>query len=212
MSPLSLADLRTQRCVAIARGDRATYCAGTAKTLADNGIRIMEFPLTTPGVLAALPEVIDAAGASGFVGVGTVVTRAEAEAAVKAGGQFLVTPVVEPDVIAFAVEAQVPILVGACTPTEILQAWRAGATAVKLFPAVTGGPSLVRQLVTGPFPSIPLLPTGGVSLGDAAGYLKAGAIAVGMGGALLGDVLATGAYERLSERVARFRAALESAG
>ncbi|WP_103340782.1 bifunctional 4-hydroxy-2-oxoglutarate aldolase/2-dehydro-3-deoxy-phosphogluconate aldolase [Amycolatopsis sp. CA-126428] len=209
MSALSVADLRASRCVAIARGSQARHCAKTAQVLVESGIPVVEFPLTTPGVLAALPEVLDAAGPAAFVGVGSVVTVADAEASAAAGARFLVTPIVEPAVLGFAVEARIPVIAGAYTPTEISLAWQAGAAAVKVFPAVAGGPPLVGQLVSGPFPSIPLVPTGGVSLAGAPDYLRAGAVAVGLGSALLGDVLESGEFEALRARVAGFRASLE---
>ena len=211
MTSLTVTDLTEQRCVAIARGRRATHCADTAQALSEAGIGILEFPLTTPDVLAALPELIVAAGPDAFVGVGSVVTPADGEAAVEAGARFLVTPVVDVEVIRFAVGAGVPILAGAYTPTEIQLAWQTGATAVKLFPAVAGGPGLVRQLISGPFPGTPLVPTGGVTLEDAGHYIRSGAVALGMGGALLGDVLETGSFGPLRERIARFQAVLAEA-
>ncbi len=206
MPPLDLTALRSQRCVAIARGQHTRYCAETAQVLTGEGIRIIEFPLTTPGILPALPEVVAAAGKQAWVGVGSVLTSRQATESIEAGAKFLVTPTVDSAVITAAVQASVPILVGALTPTEVYTAWTAGATAVKLFPASLGGPSLVRELLGGPLPSVPLVPTGGVGLDIAQAYLQAGAVALGLGSALLGDVLGSGDYAGLRERVARFQA------
>src|SRR5690606_13762974 len=96
------------------------------------------------------------------------------------------------------------------TPTEIVTAWRAGASAVKVFPASLGGPDYVRQ-VRGPLPEVALLPTGGIGLDDIGGYVAAGAIGVGLGGAVLGDALSGGDLDRLVERAARARDAVAHA-
>lgn len=206
MVPLDLDLLRREQCVAIARGQHTRHCAETARVLGSEGIRIIEFPLTTPGILEALPDIIDAVAGQASIGVGSVLTPEQAMEAVSVGAEFLVTPTVDLTVIRTAVEIRVPILVGALTPTEMYSAWTAGATAVKLFPASLGGPRLVRELLSGPFPSMPLVPTGGVSLGTGKSYLDAGAVALGLGGALLGDVLTTGDHVGLRERAAQVRA------
>lgn len=208
MSPLDVDTLRREKCVAIARGQHNRHCADTAQVLCSEGISIIEFPLTTPGILQALPDVVDAVAGQGWVGVGSVLTPVQAREAISAGAQFLVTPTVDLAVIRSAVEAGVPILVGALTPTELHAAWAAGATAVKLFPASLGGPMLVRELLAGPFPSMPLVPTGGVNLDTGKAYLDAGAVALGLGGALLGDVLTTGDHTGLRRRAAQFRTLL----
>lgn len=104
-----------------------------------------------------------------------------------------------------------PVLPGALTPTEVLQAWRAGASAVKVFPASLGGPGYITAL-RGPLPEISLVPTGGVSIEAAPHYLKAGALAVGMGGPLIGDAAAGGSLDALRERAAALVAAIGGAG
>ena len=116
---------------------------------------------------------------------GTVLDIEGAAAAVEAGATFLVMPVTDPDVIGWAVERGVPAFPGALSPTEVLTAWRSGASAVKLFPASAGGPTLVREL-RGPFPDIPLMPTGGVTADNARSLIEAGAVAVGVGSWLAG--------------------------
>lgn len=202
--------LRAERCVAIVRGKSVEHFGVTARTLVGAGVRVLEFPLTTPGVLRKLPEIIDDLGADAQVGIGTVTTLAQARESCRAGARFLVTPTVSVAVIEYARSVEVPILAGAFSPTEIFTAFSAGATAVKLFPASLGGPSYVRELLSGPFPEIPLIPTGGVTIGDIPAFLDAGALAFGMGGSLLGSAPNGGDLGELRDRVHRFRAAVAS--
>lgn len=125
--------------IAILRATSATRLAEVTDTLLASGVRAAEFTLTTPGVLDALREYAADAPPGLALGAGTVTTPAEAQAAVEAGATYLITPTTSVEVIKEAVRLGVPVLPGAYTPTEILTAWRAGATMVKLFPAATGG-------------------------------------------------------------------------
>jgi 2-dehydro-3-deoxyphosphogluconate aldolase/(4S)-4-hydroxy-2-oxoglutarate aldolase len=115
-------------------------------------------------------------------------------------------PHLDPDIVAWAAMMDIPAFPGGATPTEIFAAWRAGAAGVKVFPASAVGPAFIREL-RGPFPDIPLLPTGGVTLDTAPAFIAAGAIAVGMGGWLLGD----GVPDRIRERSASIVAAVATA-
>ena len=192
------------RVIAIARGLDPASLIRIGEGLAAGGVGAFEVTLNSPGALAALETL-----ASGFepgkllIGAGTVLTVAEARAAIAAGARFLVMPHTEPDVIEYAVAQGIPAFPGALTPTEILVAWRAGATAVKLFPASAVGPSFVREL-RGPLPAIPLVPTGGVTIETAPGFIAAGAVAVGIGSWLTGD----GEPAGIAARGARLVAAL----
>jgi 2-dehydro-3-deoxyphosphogluconate aldolase / (4S)-4-hydroxy-2-oxoglutarate aldolase len=208
MSPaaLDLQMLRTVRCVAIVRGATSEHFAVTARTLVEGGLCVLEFPLTTPGVLAALPSIVEELGDDAHVGVGSVTVLDEAKAAVDAGARFLVTPNVDLGVIEYARDRQLPAVIGAFSPTEIVTAWHAGATAVKVFPASVGGAGYVRELRNGPFPDIPLVPTGGVRIEDVPSFLQAGATAFGMGGALLGSAPHGGSQDDLRARITAFRA------
>ena len=209
VAPLDLDLLRAVRCVAIVRGATPEHLMTTARTLVECGLPVLEFPLTTPGVLDAIASVVEDLGPAAHVGVGSVTTPAEARSAVDvdAGARFLVTPTLDLGVIKYARGAAVPVIVGAFSPTEIVTAWHAGATAVKLFPASVGGPGYVKELRGGPFPQIPLLPTGGVTLAGVPAFLQAGALALGMGGALLGSAPDGGSQDDLRARAAAFRAA-----
>ncbi|WP_455361839.1 bifunctional 4-hydroxy-2-oxoglutarate aldolase/2-dehydro-3-deoxy-phosphogluconate aldolase [Streptomyces sp. SYSU K21746] len=188
--------------VAILRSCSADRFPEVADTLRQAGVRAVEFTLTTPGVLDALREYAQSLPEGLALGAGTVTTPGEAEAAVAAGAQYLITPATSPEVIAEARRLGVPVLPGALTPTEVLTAWQAGATMVKLFPACVGGPEYVRA-VRAPLPDVPLVPTGGIRLEDAADYLRAGAVALGMGSPLVGDACEGGDLRALADRTAR---------
>lgn len=187
------------RIVAVLRAPEGSWLVAAADVLVRSGVRAVELALTTPGALEALERYAAAAPEEACLGAGTVLTAAQARAAVAAGARYLVTPSVVPEVIAAGAEAGVPVVAGALTPTEILTAHRAGASVVKVFPATVFGPSYLR-LVHDPLPQIPLVPTGGIGLDDAAGYLAAGAYAVGVGGQLLGDALRGGDLDALARR------------
>ncbi len=120
-----------------------------------------------------------------LLGAGTVTSRALAEGALDAGAEFLVTPCVVPDVIAVAKERDVAVLPGAMTPTEVFTAWSAGGDIIKIFPASNVGGASYLKALKGPFPQIPLCPTGGVNLQTIGDFVKAGASAVGVGGELV---------------------------
>ena len=148
-----------------------------AGVLAAGGVGVVEVTLDTPGALRAI-ESLRATGAVSVV-AGTVRTSADVEAAVTAGAEACVSPVLAPAVVARCLELGVPAVPGALTPTEVDAAWRAGAALVKLFPARTVGPQYVADLAK-PLWDVPLLCTGGITAESAAAYLAAGAAAVGI--------------------------------
>jgi len=181
--PLAL--LRRVGILPIARGVPAANLEAAADLLLEVGIGIVEVTMNSTDASGTIRRLADRYEGRLIVGAGTVLDADLATAAVDAGAEFLVTPHVDESVAAAAHRLKVPFVPGALTPTEILRAWRAGAALVKLFPAVTVGPQYLRQL-RGPLPDIPLLPTGGVSVENTAEFIAAGAVAVGVGGALLG--------------------------
>lgn len=203
----ALGTIRECRIVAVLRADEPTHIGEVADVLVRAGVRAVEIALTTPGALQALEAYAASAPAGACLGAGTVLSAADARAAIDAGARYLVTPAFVPEVVSVGLERSIPVLAGALTPTEILAAHRAGASAVKVFPAALGGPAYLR-LVRDPLPGIPLVPTGGVRLEDAADYLAAGAIAVGTGSQLTGDALRGGDLGALGARAARLVAAL----
>jgi 2-dehydro-3-deoxyphosphogluconate aldolase / (4S)-4-hydroxy-2-oxoglutarate aldolase len=196
--------LGVQKVIAIIRAQTTQYLAASARSLVGSGVTVLEFPLTTPGVLDVIGSVAEELAESAHVGAGSVTTLENAREAHGAGAKFLVTPNVVPAVIEYARNAGLPIFAGAFSPSEIHDAWTAGATAVKLFPASLGGPDYVRELIRGPYPDIPLIPTGGVDIAAVPDYLDAGALALGMGSALLGSAPDGGSVDELHLRVREF--------
>ena len=201
-----LVPLRRTGLLPIARGVPTAVLEAAAGVLLEAGIAVIEVTMNTPDASGAIRRLAQAYEGRLVVGAGTVLEASEAAAAVAAGAQFLVTPHVDGDVIAAAHQLKVPIIPGAMTPTEVLQAWRAGAALVKLFPAVTLGPQYLRQL-RGPLPEIPLVPTGGVTVDSTAEFIAAGAVAVGVGGTLLGRRAGDLGWLRIE--VSRFAAAVQ---
>ena len=180
--------IRRDRLVAVLR--RITPRAALL-TLVDDlaaaGVRCFEITLDAPDAaddLAAVRQRLASRDDGPFVvGAGTVLTMAQLDASAAAGASFAVAPILDLPILHAAVERGLPFVPGALTPTEIRLAWEAGATFVKLFPASAVGPSLVREL-RGPLPDIELIPTGGVDGDNAERFLEAGAVAVGIGGAI----------------------------
>jgi 2-dehydro-3-deoxyphosphogluconate aldolase/(4S)-4-hydroxy-2-oxoglutarate aldolase len=196
--------------VAVLRAADAGRFEEVALALTDAGVTCVEFTLSSAGALEALRRFAGRCPPGVVLGAGTVLDPGMADAAVDAGAAFLVAPTVSVEVIALANRRQVPVVPGAFTPTEILTAWRAGADAVKVFPASVGGPAYVRA-VKAPLPDVPLVPTGGVALEDAPRYIEAGALAVGIGAPLVGDAGAGGDLAALRGRAERVVAAVRAA-
>jgi len=196
--PTIPAGIREGGVVAVARNLSADTVRGVADGLLRGGVRALELTLNEPedrAIEALRAAVHHAEGTVLDVGAGTVLTIEAAQRAVEAGATFLVSPHTDMALVEWAAERGLPSFPGAFTPTEILAAWRAGAAAVKLFPASVAGPAFVREF-RGPFPYIPLLPTGGVTAETAPDLIRAGAIAVGLGSWLIGDGSPAGIADR----------------
>jgi 2-dehydro-3-deoxyphosphogluconate aldolase / (4S)-4-hydroxy-2-oxoglutarate aldolase len=199
--PLVPAALASSGVVAIARRVTAETAPQVADALVDGGVLAFEITLNEPvaGALRAIESV--ARRAPGLaIGAGTVLSVEAAQLAIDAGATFLVMPHTDPELIGWAARRGTPTLPGAFTPTEILAAWRAGAAAVKLFPASVAGPAFVRECL-GPFPDIPLVPSGGVTVQSAGDFIRAGAVAVGVGSWLIGDGAPDGVTARAQQIV-----------
>lgn len=170
--------------VAVIRGHSADEALTMAEALLRGGMKGLELTYTTPDCASVVKELRARHGDAAVVGVGSVRSPAQIEAAVEAGAVFAVSPHFEPEVVVAALEADIPYLPGALTPTEVVQCWESGAAAVKIFPASLGGPSYLKA-IRAPLPDVPLVPTGGVSVDNMAEWFEAGAVAVGMGGKLV---------------------------
>jgi 2-dehydro-3-deoxyphosphogluconate aldolase/(4S)-4-hydroxy-2-oxoglutarate aldolase len=155
-----------------------------AEAICHGGIPIAEITMTVPGALEVISELARNAPEV-LVGAGTVLNVESARRCVGAGAKFLVSPGLNLETVEFAAQENILIMAGALTPTEVMEASAAGADFIKIFPCSSmGGASYIRAL-RGPFPNVPLVPTGGVNLETAADFIRAGAAAVGVGGELI---------------------------
>ena len=204
-----LAGLARERATAILRTDSQERAAAAMEAAVRGGFHHLEFTLTTPGALELVAEF--ARRPDLVVGAGTVLTVADARAAVAAGARFLVSPVIDEEVIRAAVDLGVAAIPGCHTPTEMLRAHRAGAALQKLFPAPAGGPDHVRSVLA-PMPFLRIIPTNGIDENNAAAYLAAGAVAVGFVASLFpAEDVAAGRADRIEERARRLLARVRAA-
>lgn len=188
-----------KKIVAVVRLDDYSRAVDVARALAAGGVNILEFTLTGQGAIEAVTATRQALGEAVCVGVGTVLKSGDAIAAIDAGAQFEVTPALRREVIEACVKRNTLILCGGQTPTELLDAYEAGAEMVKVFPARLGGPKFIKDVLA-PLPFLKLIPTGGVSPENAREFLDAGAVAVGIGGNLVSNKLvAAGAFDQITE-------------
>jgi 2-dehydro-3-deoxyphosphogluconate aldolase/(4S)-4-hydroxy-2-oxoglutarate aldolase len=189
--------------VAIVRLDDLSAAVPLTEALVRGGVRAVEFTFTNPLAGRAIEEVRQALGDKAIIGAGSVLDPETARAAILAGSQFIVTPTLKTETITLCNRYGIPTIIGAFTPTEILTAWEAGASVVKVFPATVGGPGYLKD-VHGPLPQVKLTPTGGVSFDNAADFIRAGAVAVAMGGNLVdAKTVKTKQWDVLEERARR---------
>ncbi len=170
--------------VAVVRSPDSQQLVEVTRALADGGVTVVEITMSVPNALEVLRQVRQALGDRVLLGAGTVLDAETARAVLLAGAEYIVSPTVNMDVIRLCQRYDKLVMPGAFTPTEILTAWEAGADIVKVFPAEVVGPAYFKA-VRGPLPQIRLMPTGGVDLGTAAAFLRAGACCLGVGGQLV---------------------------
>ena len=170
--------------VAVMRAQTGEKLVDVAEALLAGGVKVMEVTFTVPNALQVLEEVANRMGDRILLGAGTVLDPETARIAILAGAQFIVSPATDPEVIQLCRRYDKVVLPGAFTPTEVIQAWQAGADIVKVFPSDCVGPQYLKAL-RGPLPQVRLMPTGGVNLDTAAEFLRCGACALGGGGALV---------------------------
>lgn len=170
--------------VAVIRADDSQHVLDAVRAMADGGLCAMEVTMTTPNALDVIRSMSEEFPGQVLTGVGTVLDEVTARLAILAGAQFVVTPVMRPEVIAVCRRYSKPVVAGAYTPTEALAAHEAGADFIKLFPADTLGPKYIRA-IKGPLPQLQIIPTGGVDVATCGEFIKAGFAAVATGGSLL---------------------------
>jgi len=191
--------------IGILRGVDKDFFAEIVDAVFSSGLQALEVTMNTDNVLSMVEENVGKVPEGVLLGVGTVRTLEEAEAAISAGAMFLVTPNLDIDVIGYAVEHEVPVVAGALTPTEVFAAWHAGASMVKVFPCdAMGGANYIKSLL-GPFDQVPLAAVGGVAIDTVGDYFRAGARAVGVSSALFGkEALAEKNIKKLTKNVKNF--------
>jgi 2-dehydro-3-deoxyphosphogluconate aldolase/(4S)-4-hydroxy-2-oxoglutarate aldolase len=198
--PASVDRMEAAGVIAIVRLDDYSRAVDLTSALLAGGIDVVEFTYTNPAAGEAIAAVKGALGDAVLVGAGTVLDPETARAAIIQGADLIVTPTVNTDTIRLCQRYSVPTVIGAFTPTEILTAWEAGATFVKVFPASAVGARYLKD-VRGPLPQVRLIPTGGVSVENAGEFIKAGARAVALGSNLVdGTSVANGDWATITSR------------
>lgn len=200
-----MAALRQSGIVAVIRTENPTDLVAVARALSRGGVRFIEITMTVPGALEIIRDAVaQLAGEPVFIGAGTVLDATTARAAIIAGASFIVGPGFDAETVKLCNTYGIVVMPGAYTPHEILGAWKGGADVVKVFPADLGGPDYIKT-VKEPLPQVELLPTKGVDTKTAPAFLKAGAIAVGVGSALVNKALiAAKDYARITENAQSF--------
>jgi 2-dehydro-3-deoxyphosphogluconate aldolase / (4S)-4-hydroxy-2-oxoglutarate aldolase len=200
-----LDSLRASGVVAVIRTETPRELVAVSKALGEGGVKFVEVTMTTPGAKEIIREMVAQLGDSKvFVGAGTVLDVATARAVIDAGAQFVVGPGYDPEVVALCNARGVVVIPGGFTPHEIMTAWKGGADVVKVFPANIGGPDYIKTIKE-PLPQVELIPTKGIDFGTAEAFLRAGAIAVGVGSALVSNaMIANREYSGMTGNAERF--------
>lgn len=197
--------------VAIIRADSSAQLVEATGALIAGGVDTVEVTMTTPNALQVIRDTTQTFGAKLVMGVGTVIDDITARMAIDAGAEFVVTPVVRPDVITICGRYGKPVMTGAYTPTEALTAHEAGSDFIKLFPAENLGPGYIKSL-RAPLPQLEIIPTGGVSAKNCHEYFQAGCVTVGVGTSLVSKpILQNKDWKTLTEHAAAFVAAVKKA-
>jgi 2-dehydro-3-deoxyphosphogluconate aldolase / (4S)-4-hydroxy-2-oxoglutarate aldolase len=199
--------LKNPGIIAVVRAQKAEQVIPLSEALITGGVIAIEITMTTPNAIAAIRDAREKLGERAVIGVGTVLDAKICRAAIEAGAEFVVTPICRTEFVAIAREADRPIMLGAYTPTEAQLAHEAGADFIKIFPADTLGPGYIKAL-RAPLPHLKIVPTGGVDVHNAADFLKAGCVALGIGGSLVSaKILQEEDWAALTKRAGEFVAA-----
>lgn len=190
--------------IAVVRARSRSQTAPLAEALADGGVTAVEIAMTTPNALEAIREIAELLGDRAAVGVGTVLDVPTAQSAIRAGAQFVMTPVLKPEIVPIARAAEKPIFLGAYSPSEAQAAFDAGGDFVKLFPADGLGAGYIRA-IRAPLPHLKIVPTGGVCLETMESFLKAGCAALGVGSSMITkEILEQEDWEQLRQNAAAY--------
>jgi 2-dehydro-3-deoxyphosphogluconate aldolase / (4S)-4-hydroxy-2-oxoglutarate aldolase len=198
--------------IPVVRADSPDQAKRAINAVNAGGINVIEVTMTVPNAVRLIRELTQTYAEEVLIGAGTVLDPQTAHDCIDAGAKFVVSPALNEDTIALCRARDVAVLPGALTPTEVVRAWTAGADAVKVFPAGSvGGPGYLKSLKA-PLPQIELVPTGGVSLNNAADFIKAGAMALGVGADLVDlNALREGCDHAITERARDYLAIVRDA-
>jgi 2-dehydro-3-deoxyphosphogluconate aldolase/(4S)-4-hydroxy-2-oxoglutarate aldolase len=205
---LALTSITDVGVIAVLRAPSADAAVSAVDALVAGGVTGVEITFSTPDAEAAIAEVARRHGDAVLLGAGTITRPEQAESAVAAGARFLVCPGTEASLARAMTATGATVMLGALTPSEVMAAVALGADVVKVFPASLGGPAYLRSL-RGPFPDVPLMPTGGVSADNIGQWVGAGALAVGAGSELCSPAaMRAGTWEVIEDQARSFSAAL----
>ena len=196
--------------LAVIRGPSVDLTIQMVGALIKGGVLGIEITYSTPNAEEVVKTLAAHYGDQIVLGMGTLTKPEQAESAIKAGANFLVSPISEPVLIKTMVDTGLLNMAGALTPTEVYQVYSLGTDVVKIFPGSLGGPAYIKAL-KGPFPYIPMMPTGGVSANNVADWFKAGVVAVGAGSELCPPELAkAGKFAEITQKATEFVKIIQS--
>jgi 2-dehydro-3-deoxyphosphogluconate aldolase/(4S)-4-hydroxy-2-oxoglutarate aldolase len=206
-----IAKLTNPGIIAVIRARSAERIPAACEALLAGGVNALEITMTTPNAIAAIRDTCSRFGDRALVGVGTVLDADTCRTALGAGAQYVVTPILRPELVAIVHGADRPIMLGAYSPTEAQLAHEAGADFIKIFPADGLGPGYMKAL-RAPLPHLRLVPTGGVDVNNVADFLKAGCVALGVGSLLVSaKILDSSDWPELTRRATAFVQAAQTA-
>jgi 2-dehydro-3-deoxyphosphogluconate aldolase/(4S)-4-hydroxy-2-oxoglutarate aldolase len=196
--------IRETGIIAVMRAKSSKQLIQASDAIKAGGVRVIEVTMTTPGALDVIKEAKEKYSEDTLFGAGSVLDPETARMAILAGADFIVGPTLNFQVITVCNRYGIPVMPGCYTPTEVLSAWEAGASMIKLFPASFGGPELVKAILA-PLPQVEIVPVGGIDLSNAAEFIRAGSVALGVGNSLVNDkLLNAGDFSELTRRAASF--------
>lgn len=197
--------------VAVIRAKSKDQLIDITNALLEGGVPSIEVTMSTPKAISGIEQLADKFGDKAIVGVGTVIDAATARDAIAAGAQFVVSPITDPEIIATTIRYGKISIPGAFTPTEIVRAWTLGGDVIKVFPSTSLGPTFFKDILA-PLPQLKLTPTGGVDQKNAGAWIKAGAVCVGAGSALVSkEALDKGDWKAISAAAKTFVDAIKQA-
>ena len=206
-----LQDIQQLGLLAVIRGPSPELTIKMVNALVEGGVTGIEITFTTPDALSVVKSLDQEFGSKITLGMGTLTRPEQAQAAKEAGAVFLVSPHTDEELAEAMTATGLPVMMGAFTPSEVMKAWKLKSDVIKIFPGSLGGPGLMKSL-KGPFPDIPMMPTGGVTEDNLGDWFKAGAFAVGAGSNLCPKELAlAGKFEEITKIAERFTSAVNTA-